>query len=644
LVCVERQGFEAVRGCSGEGGLRDVYGKDVCVLAPPSPTPPSNEVNYVDNPCTDFFENGLCQECSGDCDSDNDCVGDLRCNQRKTKTGLENVPGCVWGADSDDQRLDDNDFCFMPTSEPGVINYVGECNSDGYLCGQCEGNCDGDSSCGEGLVCVERQGFEAVRGCSGEGGLRDVYGKDICAEPEETNFLDSLTYNEDGCNPTSPCSKCEGPCTSNSDCEDSSLTCFARSGSEPVPGCVTGGPGDISDVAYCHEAPTNGNPTYIPGDLTKTELGLGLSTGLTAKLIASSGQSVAYTGPGGGSSTEIFHEDPDAGAVFSVTSGTNAGGWIYASNSEESDGGVGAITFNANGEVINYEMILKGTSQNCGGGRTYWGTWITCEESGTDGQVWEVNPYVGLASQRGFPTELGGTGGNYESFAYEARDRANPTFYVTNDAENGGLTRFTPDASAVAAAELSGDYSSVLTTPGTLNWLVLKPDSPSEISGTFSWTSNRSEGDANANLYYQNSEGIDIRSGFLYFTTKRSKSLYILDLDNFTYTRSSTVSGAFEGQPDQIARILSEDPTSDMLYFCEEASNDNGIHARDSEGNFYTIINGGTHRSETTGLSFSPDDRHMYISYQGEGLIFDITREDGYPFGAHRLDIKYHNS
>jgi hypothetical protein len=25
-----------------------------------------------------------------------------------------------------------------------------------------------------------------------------------------------------------------------------------------------------------------------------------------------------------------------------------------------------------------------------------------------------------------------------------------------------------------------------------------------------------------------------------------------------------------------------------------------------------------------------------------DGLIFDVTREDGYPFGAHRLDIKYH--
>ena len=43
-------------------------------------------------------------------------------------------------------------------------------------------------------------------------------------------------------------------------------------------------------------------------------------------------------------------------------------------------------------------------------------------------------------------------------------------------------------------------------------------------------------------------------------------------------------------------------------------------------------------------LAFSPDKKHMYVSYQGEGKIFDITREDGYPFGAHRLDIKYHAS
>lgn len=264
---------------------------------------------------------------------------------------------------------------------------------------------------------------------------------------------------------------------------------------------------------------------------------------------------------------------------------------------------MGAITFNSLGQVINFEMILVGTSQNCGGGKTYWGTWVTCEENGSSGQVWEVDPTLSAGSQKNVPTVLGGAGGNYESFAYDARDRLNPTFYVTHDSSSGGLVRFTPDSRVVADAESSGDYSDVLMSGGTLKWLVLNPVSgqAGDLSGTFSWTLDRSTGDSNANQFYRSSEGIDVRNGYLYFTTKVSKSLYILDLDNFTYERSSTVSGAFDGQPDQIKRIISEDSESDMLYFCEEASSDNGIHARDTEGNFYTIIDSDTLNSETTG-------------------------------------------
>ena len=248
-------------------------------------------------------------------------------------------------------------------------------------------------------------------------------------------------------------------------------------------------------------------------------------------------------------------------------------------------------------------MVLLDTSQNCGGGKTYWGTWVTCEENGSIGQVWEVDPTLSAKNQLNGPTVLGGSGGNYESFAYDARDRLNPTFYVTNDSSRGGMVRFTPNSSVVADAERTGDYSEVLNTMGTLEWLVLKPQfgSINDVSGTFSWTSSRTKGDNNANRFYQYSEGIDVRNGFLYFVTKTSKSLYILELDNFTYERSSTVSGAFDGQPDQVKRIISEDPSSDMLYFCEESSPDNGLHARDSEGNFYTIIDSDTMNSETTG-------------------------------------------
>ena len=67
---------------------------------------------------------------------------------------------------------------------------------------------------------------------------------------------------------------------------------------------------------------------------------------------------------------------------------------------------------------------------------------------------------------------------------------------------------------------------------------------------------------------------------------------------------SSTVSGAFNGQPDQIHAIVGH---GDLVYFCEDGGDDCGVHARDGSGNFYTILDAFPYYpSETTGLALSP--------------------------------------
>ena len=212
------------------------------------------------------------------------------------------------------------------------MNYIGECSAGSYLCGLCEGDCDDDSDCKGDLVCAERDGFAAVTGCQGAGGDRDLYGKDVCvsAQPSPTPpsptpmFPNSLKIKDSGCSVNDSCSKCEGPCNNSNSVCDAGLVCFDRTGSEPVPGCVTGGAGDLSGADYCYEDPLNGDPTYIPGDMTKRESGLILSTGLTAKRIARTGSRVSYTD--GGQSSINFHPAPDAGAVFVDTSVSNPGG------------------------------------------------------------------------------------------------------------------------------------------------------------------------------------------------------------------------------------------------------------------------------------------------------------------------------
>ena len=100
--------------------------------------------------------------------------------------------------------------------------------------------------------------------------------------------------------------------------------------------------------------------------LTVEDNGLTLSTGLLSRIIATTGQKVKNS-----NGNESNQKDPDSTGLCSVKNGPNKGGWVYASNAETSRGEVGAITFNSDGEVINYEMVVTDTSNNCGGCRIY---------------------------------------------------------------------------------------------------------------------------------------------------------------------------------------------------------------------------------------------------------------------------------
>ena len=76
----------------------------------------------------------------------------------------------------------------------------------------------------------------------------------------------------------------------------------------------------------------------------------------------------------------------------------------------------------------------------------------------------------------------------------------------------------------------------------------------------------------------------------------------------------------------------------------QEGGKDAGIHGRDSEGNFFSILESPVYNEETTGLAFSPNHKRMYVAYQANGILLEVWRKDGLPFSAKSLNIKYHNT
>jgi len=334
--------------------------------------------------------------------------------------------------------------------------------------------------------------------------------------------------------------------------------------------------------------------------------GVRLPPGFSSRIVARSGQSIA---------DYAWHAAPDGGATFA----TQDGGWIYVSNSELDDqqGGVGALRFDSQGDIVDAYSILTGTTRNCAGGHTPWQTWLSCEEFDR-GQVWECDPF------NRHPPRLRPALGTFshEAVAFDAQRNQ---LYLTEDKPDGCFYRYTAhQRDAIGNPDLDNGILEVAEVVdgriGQVVWHPL-PDPQAVNTPTRRQISNSTP--------FNGGEGIWLHDGIIYFTTKGDDRIW--SYNTHSNQLSIFYNAAFYVFPTLTGvDNITANAAGDLLVAEDGGNMQIVIVTRDTIRPLLQIVN--QDRSEITGPAFSPDGKRLYFSSQRgisgkheSGITYEIT-------------------
>lgn len=296
-------------------------------------------------------------------------------------------------------------------------------------------------------------------------------------------------------------------------------------------------------------------------------------------------------------------------------------------------------------ELVREFVSLSGTHTNCAGGRTPWGSWITCEET-------TVGPTQGYEQPHGYCFEVpADADGEVEPvplkalgrFVHEAMavDEETGIVYLTEDMRHdpaiaagrgAGFYRFLPSRPGllVEGGRLQmlrvKDRPNYMTATGQtvraslpVDWVDIDDPDPAEaetnVSAVFQ------QGWAKGAAMFERLEGCFAGDGNIYFDATSGGDARAGQVWCYRQT------GADEG----VLTLLFESPSRDVLdspdnlclsprgglMICEDGADVQFIRALTQEGGLFDVVRTDAASSEFAGVCFAPNGRTLFFNIQG---------------------------
>jgi len=303
-------------------------------------------------------------------------------------------------------------------------------------------------------------------------------------------------------------------------------------------------------------------------------------------------------------------------------------------------------------------VSLSGTSTNCAGGPTPWGSWITCEET-TRGEG------DGFTRSHGYCFEVPAAADtlvpalplpHLGRFVHEAAavDPRTGILYLTEDQEQAGLYRCVPNRpfelasggrlQMLAVRDLAAFDGAQGQTVGTrlpVSWVEIADPDPSDAEtnpgAVFA------QGRARGGAQFRRLEGAWFGNGSLFFvsTTGGANAIGQVWQYRARIARRRAVGAQQSGSWDGDLTLLFESHSAEearmpdnvtitprgSLLLCEDNMVANHLHGLTPHGDVFPFARNilrGNEESEFAGATFSPDGETLFVNLQRAGVTLAI--------------------